>query len=155
MAQIIYSTFDKSGIDRIKGLWEGLNKYHFDKSVSFKDHYSNFTFEQRKNNLFKKSGSGEMLVELAIDTSSNNPVGYCLSIVTSNPEPEGEVESLYIDPLYRGEGIGAAFMKHALDWLNSKKVVCKRIVVAAGNEEVFPFYAKYGFFPKFITLEQK
>ena len=154
MAKIEYVNFDKSGIDRIKELWEGLNKHHFERSENFKERYSIMTFEKRKEMLFKKLGDGEMFVELAVDKNNDKPVGYCLSITISSPENEGEVESLYIDPLYRGKGIGDVFMKHAIEWLDSKRVACKRIVVAAGNEEVFPFYERFGFFPKFITLEQ-
>ncbi len=155
MAKIEYVNFDKSGIDQIKTLWEGLNKHHLERSNDFKERYATMTFETRKENLFKKLGSGEMSIELAIDSKMEKPVGYCLSIIVSLPEVEGEVESLYVDPAYRGKGIGDVFMKHALEWMNSKLIKTKKIIVAAGNEEVFSFYEKYRFFPKFTTLEQK
>jgi ribosomal protein S18 acetylase RimI-like enzyme len=154
MQSIKFISTDHSGIDRIKTLWEGLNKHHQIRSENFRERYSAMTFEKRKQMLFKKLGDGEMFVELAIDMNNDKKVGYCLSIAMSLPENEGEVESLYIDPAYRGKGIGEVFMKHAIEWLDSKKIVCKRIVVAAGNEEVFPFYERFGFYPKFIILEQ-
>ena len=155
MPQIKYITTDHSGLDRIKALWEGLCKHHHERSKNFKERYATMTFESRKKDLYKKLGNGEMFIELAVDSTSERSVGYCLSIIVSIPELEGEVESLYIDPAYRGKGIGDVFMKHAMEWLNSRNVKTKRIVVAAGNEEVYTFYAKYGFYPKFTTLEQK
>jgi diamine N-acetyltransferase len=155
MQSIKFIHTDSSGIDRIKELWEKLNKHHQVRSKSFKKRYAAMTFKKRKKMLAQKLGEGEMFIELAMDTDNKKPIGYCLSIVIKSPEHEGEVESLFIDPAYRSKGIGDVFMKHALAWLNSKKVKTKRIVVAAGNEEVFHFYKKYGFYPKFITLEQK
>jgi diamine N-acetyltransferase len=155
MNQVKFISSDHSGIDQIKTLWEGLNKHHFARSVNFKGRYAAMTFEKRKELLFNKLGKGEMFIEIAVDSNSEKPVGYCLSIVMNSMEIEGEVESLFIDPSYRGKGIGEVFMKHALKWLNSRKVSIKKIVVAAGNEEVFTFYERFGYFPKFITLEQK
>ena len=154
MAKIEYINFDKSGINRIRELWEGLNKHHFERSVNFKERYAKMTFEKRKELLYNKLGNGEMFIELALDSGSEKLVGYCLSIMTNSGDKEGEIESLFIIPSYRKKGIGEIFMQHAIEWLNSKKVTNKRIVVAAGNEEVFSFYEKFGFFPKFITLEQ-
>jgi diamine N-acetyltransferase len=155
MQSIKYIRTDKSGIDQIKELWEGLCRHHHDRSKDFKERYAKMTFESRKKDLLKKLGEGEVFLEIAQDSVSNRKIGYCLSIVTTHKEPEGEVESLFIDQAYRGTGIGDIFMKHALEWLDSKQVKTKRIVVAAGNEEVFPFYEKYGFYHKFSTLEQK
>jgi diamine N-acetyltransferase len=155
MHPIKYIRTDKSGIDQIKDLWEGLCRHHLDRSTSFKERYATMTFESRKKDLLKKLGEGEVILEIAMDSYLNRKIGYCLSIVTVHQEPEGEIESLFIDSAYRGKGIGDVFMKHALEWLDSKHVKTKRIIVAAGNEEVFPFYEKYGFFHKFSTLEQK
>jgi ribosomal protein S18 acetylase RimI-like enzyme len=154
MAKIEYINFDKSGINRIRELWEGLNKHHFERSVNFKERYAKMTFEKRKELLFNKLGNGNMFIELALDSVSEKPVGYCLSIITKSGDMEGEIESLFIIPSYRKKGIGEAFIQHALEWLDSNKVSSKRIIVAAGNEEIFPFYEKFGFFPKFITLEK-
>ena len=155
MHPITYIRTDKSGIDQIKALWEGLCRHHQDRSKDFKERYASMTFESRKDDLFRKLGSGELFLEIAIDDALNRKIGYCLSIFTNQHESEGEIESLFIDPVYRGKGIGDVFMKHALLWLDSKQVKTKRIVVAAGNEEVLSFYEKYGFYPKFYTLEQK
>lgn len=155
MENISFITTNGSEIDRIKELWEGLNNHHFRKSINFKERYKNFTFEKRKEILIKKVGDGEIYIELAIDNQFNKAIGYCMSVLTNYPEPEGEVESLYIDSNYRGKGIGEIFMKHAIEWLNSKNIGTQRIVVACGNEEVLPFYLKFGFYPKFMTLEKK
>ncbi|MEJ5310168.1 MAG: hypothetical protein WHX52_10370 [Anaerolineae bacterium] len=45
-------------------------------------------------------------------------------------------------------------MQHALDWMYARSVPIKRVLVAAGNEEAFGFYARYGFWPRHIVLQQ-
>ena len=112
-------------------------------------------FKSRIAPLLGKSENGEILVELARDNLLNIPVGYCLSSVVYLPEPEGEIDSLYIEPQYRGMNIGHNLVEHALNWMELKNVITKKVVVATGNESAIPFYGKFGFFSKFINLEQK
>ena len=67
---------------------------------------------------------------------------------------EGEIDSLYVDATYRGMGVGEGLMRRALNWLKGKPVNTRKLLVAAGNEEVLAFYARFGFYPKHILLEQ-
>lgn len=46
-------------------------------------------------------------------------------------------------------------MKRALAWMETEKAERVNIAVSIGNEEVLPFYQRYGFFPKHIFLEPK
>jgi diamine N-acetyltransferase len=43
-------------------------------------------------------------------------------------------------------------MKKALKWMDDLAVTGRIIGVGAGNEEVFPFYARYGFYPGVTIL---
>ena len=45
-------------------------------------------------------------------------------------------------------------MNESIAWLNSKDVNKKILYVANGNENVFDFYGKCGFYPKMILLEE-
>lgn len=45
-------------------------------------------------------------------------------------------------------------MEVALEWLQEQKCIQIDLIVAAGNEEVFPFYEKYGF-KKRATIMRK
>jgi hypothetical protein len=46
-------------------------------------------------------------------------------------------------------------MKNALQWMEKHKVETKKIVVFAGNENVLDFYELYGFYPRYLVLQQK
>jgi diamine N-acetyltransferase len=45
-------------------------------------------------------------------------------------------------------------MTNALLWLDSQPLSRKTVSVGFGNEEVFRFYERYGFYPRAITLQQ-
>ena len=66
----------------------------------------------------------------------------------------GEIESIYIEPDYRGSGIGDNLMKRALRWMDEYPVDKKVLTVGAGNEEVFAFYSRHNFYPRTTILEQ-
>jgi GNAT superfamily N-acetyltransferase len=66
----------------------------------------------------------------------------------------GGIESLFVEESYRGLGIGDALIKSALFWMDEKGAETKMVSVAAGNEEAFRFYARYGFRPRRTVLEQ-
>lgn len=131
-------------------LWEKLNKHHEEKSKHFKDKFSKFTFEERKDILMEKFENGDVRVEIA--KSRGTIIGYCISSVLNNGR--GEVESIFIESEYRGYGIGQELMENALNWFDRKSAKMKKIVVAAGNEDVIKYYEKYGFFTEYITLRQ-
>ncbi len=46
-------------------------------------------------------------------------------------------------------------MKKSLKWMENYGVKDKRIGVGEGNEDVFSFYKRYGFYPKATILAQK
>jgi len=140
-------------LEKVKPLWEALNRYNLGLSANFKQHYKDMTFEKRKADLLKKAAAGKMRVDLAVDQETKQAVGYCVSSL--NQEKIGEVESIFIDADYRGLGIGDLLMQKALFWMDHEGVNAKILEVAAGNEEAFGFYARYGFLPRKILLKQE
>ena len=80
-------------------------------------------------------------------------MGYCISGI--DQDGIGEIESIFIAEEFRGQNVGEALMQHALHWLNDQGVTSKVIDVAVGNERVFKFYARFGFFPRVTKLKQK
>ena len=150
--KIRYSNGDQTLLDRIKLLWEELNNHHCQHSPNFKDHYNQMTFEKRKSDLLKKSLSGEMRVDLAVDEGSGFNVGYCVSSL--NGEKTGEIESIFVNIAYKGLGIGDSLIKNALSWMDNQGAVAKIVEVGDGNEKAFGFYARYGFLPRKMVLKQ-
>jgi len=149
---IRFVSTDEQSIDQIRLLWEKLYELHRHLSTYFSDRFPEIDFEKRKAHLFNKSEDLKIRLDLAYN--SDRLVGYCLSSVMVRTVGNlGEIESLYVEPEYRGMNIGDWFMRHAIEWLNTNEA--KRIVlgVAVGNEEVHRFYQKYDFYPRTTILE--
>jgi ribosomal protein S18 acetylase RimI-like enzyme len=137
--------------DIIQPLWVNLNKHHEVNSRYFPDKFKNLTFDMRKKKLMNDANT-KLRIDLVKDVENQAFVGYCISSITI--DSLGEIDSLYIEPEYRKFGIGDKLMSRSLEWLDSKNVRMKIIAVAEGNEQVFDFYKKYGFYERRTILEQ-
>lgn len=141
-----YRVLPRDKIGLVRPLWEALNEYHKKRSVHFKKFFERFTFEERLKKYSKKS------VKVRIDLAliGDKPVGVCLS--SYDVRKEGRLDTIFVEPRFRNKGIGAALMKRAMRWFKASGVKGSSISVLYGNEEVFPFYAKFGFRPMRYTL---
>jgi len=148
--RIEYTEMDERGLDLIGPLWQKLNDYHRERSPYHADHFIMMTFELRKRHLLEKSQKGAMRVDIASDADTNRTVGYCVSTVSENHQ--GEIDSIFIEQDYRRRGIGDGLMKRALKWMDGLSITQRVVEVAAGNEEVFAFYRRYGFYPRSSIL---
>lgn len=152
MVNLIFIDCGPGNLDLIQPLWEKLNRHHLNQKSDFQEHYANFTFQERKEALLKKTRDGEMLISLAEDKDSGILVGYC--ITTLSPENKGEIDSIYVEEKYRSLGIGKELMKRSLMWMDEKGVKTRKVAVATSNQETISFYESYGFRSRSITLEQ-
>jgi diamine N-acetyltransferase len=149
---ITYVSGKTSLIDEIEPLWRELNKQHLNMSPYFKEYYKALTFEDRKKAILQRAIGGEVKVDLAKDDSSNL-IGYCVSSI--NSVQTGEIDSIFVCPDFRDEGIGATLMERALEWLKRKGSKKNIVSVAVGNEKAYVFYEQFGFYPRRTLLEQK
>lgn len=138
-------------LDSIDFLWVKLNNLHANVSEYFSDQFSNTEFIIRRQNLVQKSNGGELRIEVV--NSNSKPIGYCISTIDNNRV--GEIDSIYIEEQFRQRRIGHHLIQSAIQWMDIEKVSKKTIVVVSGNESVFPFYQKYGFYLRTSTLVQK
>lgn len=92
-------------------------------------------------------------IDLARRWESEKYVGYCIS--TIDEKKVGEIESIFVEEAFRNDGIGGRLMQKTLDWMDAEQVRMKRVCVVVGNENAYPFYTKYGFFPRTSVLVQK
>ena len=150
---IRYTSAGIGKIDLIRPLWEQLNEHHHAGARAFREVYSTWTFDDRKEYFRKVAAAGPFRVDLAQDPAADRFVGYCVSSVS--PEGYGEIESVFVEPAYRSRGVGTMLMNHALAWLETQNPSRIRVAVADGNEDAFPFYRKFKFFPRMTVLEQK
>jgi GNAT superfamily N-acetyltransferase len=154
MTAVEYLATDIRDIDHIRPLWILLNEYMRGKSTTFRSHFEQMTFEDRKSYFEKLAMAGSLRVDLAFDPGqSGRYVGFCVSSLST--EKSGEIESIFIHEDYRSRGIGSFLVKRALAWLDEKGSFRNRVSVSNGNEEVWDFYKKFGFFPRMMVLEQK
>jgi ribosomal protein S18 acetylase RimI-like enzyme len=147
--EITYVTGDERVLDDIKELWEELNRVHLEKSRHFKQRYMDFTYQKRKEFFMSKAENGKLLVVIACHDGRR--IGYCVSSVA---DTVGEIESIYIKPEYRGNHVGKTLMETSLNWIKASDVRTIHLTVAAGNEDVFEFYSKFGFAPIRTELQQ-
>lgn len=149
MEMNIHYVFGKEDLlDCVEPLWQELNRLHLDQSPCFKDFYANNTFETRKATLLSTARKGQLSVVLAYDAAI--VVGYCIASVVGDT---GEVDSILISSGYRKMGIAGNLMDKALKWLKERNPENMVVKVSVGNEEVFGFYAKYGFYPCLTELQ--
>jgi len=152
MATIEFLEGDGNLLARVEPLWVKLNQHHAAYSAHFADWFARRTFAQRRASLCDKTHVA-LRVDLVKEAEAGQTVGYCVASVSE--ARVGEIDSLYVEPAYRGQGIGDSLMKRALAWLDSQGVTAKQLGVAVGNERVLAFYARYGFYPRLTILLQK
>lgn len=149
-------------LDAMQELWEGLNQHHESVSEFFADHFQTADFSARKAYLLEKTRDGELRLFLALphmnDAGSEpKPVGYCVASLLEEEDGgrPGEIESIFVHENYRRMGAAHQLMTSALQWLDDNGATSKCISVVWGNEQAWPFYRKYGFYPRMARLVQK
>jgi diamine N-acetyltransferase len=150
--EVKYSAMGPESLDEIRELWEKLNLLHSTLSPHFGNLARLRTFEARKNELQEKSMTGWLRVDLARDAASGQVIGY--AVATLSQAGTGEIDSIFVEEAFRGKGVGERLMKRALSWLDECGAKMKSIAVATGNERVFGFYQRFGFYPITTTLMQ-
>jgi ribosomal protein S18 acetylase RimI-like enzyme len=150
--QLIYRDVGTEGIDRVRPLWEKLNAHHADLSPRFGSALRVRTFDARKQKLLAKADAGRLRVELVSADSGGPIVAYCISTVSA--DGIGEVDSIFIEERWRGQGVGTELMRRALAWLESMKVNSKIVSVMSDNEEALAFYRRFSFQPRTILLQE-
>jgi diamine N-acetyltransferase len=150
---IEYQEVAAGNMDIVAPLWDKLRKHQEVLSPNFSEHYVNRTWQARRAGLLETAGTDGMHIDMARDKDSGRLVGYCISTVS--PDKKGCLESIYIEPDFRGSNIGDTFMVKALEWMKYKKAQAITLNVGVGNEAVISFYKRYGFYPRTIVLQQK
>ena len=90
-------------------------------------------------------GAGSPMDFPLIAEDDSQPIG--LAWVRIDPH-DGQVAELYqvwVDPVYRGRGVGRLVIDSALDWARSSGVRQMVLSVALGPSSAFEFYRRLGF----------
>jgi diamine N-acetyltransferase len=82
--------------------------------------------------------------------NQEEPIGFCITSLTK--DQIGEIETIYVVDCYQGNKLGGKMLQNTMAWMETQKAIEQKLVVVHGNDKVFDFYAKYGFFPGYTTL---
>lgn len=137
-------------LERIRPLWEELNRYQGERSTHYAEEFAGFSFPFRRRRLEEKARRGALRVEVARERGAARDAAYCVSSVT--PDGTGEIDSLFVVERLRGRGLGSELVRRALGWMDVAGAAVQTVIVAEGNEQAFGFYAKFGFLPFSSTL---
>ena len=135
-------------VDCIKEMWEKLNLFHTKCSTYFGNEFPSITYDIRKQSFYE--AGKQIFIIIAKDDDKN--IGYCVATFINN---KGEIESIYVDKDYRSKNIGSTLMQESLNWFKKNKINRIEIYVATGNENAYPFYEQFGFYPRVTKLTRK
>jgi len=140
-------------LDSIAPLWRKLARHHAGISVYFSDEFQALRWPARRADLLQKSREGGLHISLAHATGKKQLLGYCVAVI--DKRGHGEIESLYVDDGFRGQGAGSALVNPIVAWFERKKVKSISVNVAVGNESAFEFYRHWGFYPHVTSLVRR
>lgn len=140
-------------IDEVEGLWTQLTLHASEHSVDFREHYATRSFVQRREELRSRAERGRLRVDIAREAASGRDLGYCTSCIDA--DGLGTIESLFVHEHSRYRGIGDLLVRRCLRWLRENGAKSIVVFTVYGNDEVLPFYYRYGFRPKALMLEIK
>ena len=138
-------------LNLIRELWEKLNAHHVDLAPDFAARRRRRTFDIRLQEWRDIARAGQLKIDF-VKTIGGRPIAYCVTTLTA--QLDGEIDSLFVDPDVRGQGVGSELMRRGLAWLSACGAKSKLIVVAHGNEKALGFYARFGFKPNTIHLRE-
>jgi len=149
---IRYYETDENELDYVKEIWERQKHHHQSKNKYFFQEHENVVFDVFKENLLKKSEKGSLRLDLAVNSTNEEIVGYCIISVSNK---NGEINSLYVEENFHSMGIEDNLMIRALTWMDIEGVENRRVQLNAGDDDTIQFYSHYGFHPIHIILKQK
>ena len=138
-------TIKREQINLIEPMWLELNQHHRNSTHQFGDYYDANTFSKRRKVLLAKD---ELFILVVEDGSLH--VGFCVASINLGV---GEIDSLYLKPESRNQGLGESMLGMATRWLAEHGLKSARLSVGEGNEAVIGFYRKFGFKQRAIVLE--
>ena len=98
MNEVIYKTGGLELLPEIKPLWKKLNMYHQENANHFLNALRINTFEKRYEKFYSDDIVIDIQIEIVIDSSINDIIGYCISVI--DEDKVGELDSLYVDQIY-------------------------------------------------------
>lgn len=135
-------------LDRVEPLWNQQRDFHFELAPQWIRGMTEH-FHLRRQTLMAKGVAGGFL---AVATPHGQDVGY--AICTLMAIDRGELDSLFVVPSRRSQGIGHALMQASLEWFAQQNVDDIAIELLHCNDGARRFYARYGFEPRSLVMKR-
>ncbi len=152
MEELEYITGGRELLDAVGPLWERLRAHHAAISPRFAPHVNATSYDRRRASLAGRAEDGALRIDLVRAGSGARDVAYC--VCTIDPDGTGEIESLFVEEALRGRRVGDELVRRALSWMDRHEVRRKVVGVLVGNERAHSLYARFGFHPRTVILEQ-
>jgi ribosomal protein S18 acetylase RimI-like enzyme len=152
--KILPGTFQAGGVEllpSIQPLWEALRTHHLALAPNLAAHLAAKTFASRSAEFREKSVTGQLRVDLFKRQPSGALAGYAVTSFCA-ADQSSELDSLYVDPSLRGQGVGSLLVRRAMTWLHGCGARKPVVSVLAQNEEALRFYHQLGFQPRSMNL---
>lgn len=114
----------------------------FDPTIT----YSQAEAESR----YTKQFDNPLALFLIAETNEKLPVGYLYAHIDNagtHQQPRCEIEVIFVDATYRGQGIATEFVRLALDWAKKNNVTIAHTHIFARNSSSIRMFRKLGFKP--------
>ena len=131
-------------------LWDLFIQNQIQNAGEMSDSISTYLHSQYNDGLVAKTSDGKLHIQLVYPSNKDNPIGFCITSLSNNGI--GEVEALYILDKDRGNNLGTKLLQRSLQWMKEHNALEQKLIVAAGNEQVFSFYQKFRFYPGYTAL---
>jgi ribosomal protein S18 acetylase RimI-like enzyme len=134
-----------------------LNYALFQEDAGQRDPYMNLNWPNEEGQAhFSKLVSGEDSVCL-LATGSGEVIGYLVGYIWDGgklrPVKMAELESMYIHPTWRSQGVGRLLAEEFTQWAQMQGAQRVSVTAYAANTRAVEFYQGLGFEAKNISLE--
>jgi diamine N-acetyltransferase len=133
-----------------QNFWELFIENQIQNAGEMADGIAAYLQSQRDGSLLAKINDGKLHIQLVYTSNHQEPIGFCITSLSS--DRIGEVEALYVLDEYQGNNLGTKLLQTSLQWLEENNALEQKLIVAAGNEQVFSFYQKFSFHTGYTTL---
>ena len=152
---------DSARLDEVEAVWRTLHQHHVDldheRNSRIRDERQ--TWELRREDWRKELASADAFLVLAVDTADDpaTVVGFAVVYFRDNDNwrvhgPRyGVLETLAVEPTYRGAGLGQRIMATVYGRMRELEVAELSVVVVERNEDARRFYEREGFLPWHVT----
>lgn len=152
--KILPGAFQAGGVEllpAIQPLWEALRAHHAAMAPAFAAEVLAKTFASRAAEFRDKSTNGKLRVDLFRRQPEGELAGYAVTSFCA-ADQSSELDSLYVDPALRGQGIGTLLVRRAMAWLHGCGARKPVVSVLSQNEAALRFYRPLGFHPRSVNL---